>query len=71
MTEVWLDDADLDWGEAEIYFHNAEIWARRCCTSFVSCTVQDVSDYSNQHDQVALYLFNDAADATMFRLRWS
>ena len=70
MTEVWLDDIGMTYDQAEQYFLNAEYWAREFCQSFVSCTVQDVSDYSIKFDLTALYLFHKDSDAMIFRLKW-
>jgi len=71
MFEVYLNDARMDYDESEIYFHNADHWAREHCESYVSYDVQDVSDVSYYYDNIALYLFRDERDALMFRLKWA
>lgn len=70
MIEVYLNDARMDWDESEVYFHNADAWAREHCRSYQGHNVQDVSDVSYVYDNIGLYLFNDERDATMFTLRW-
>lgn len=70
MIEVYLNDAKMSYDEGEVYFMNAEFWARDNCTSFKGCHIQDVSDVSYVYDTVGLYLFENEKDATMFTLKW-
>ena len=70
MIEVYLNDSGMDYDESELYFHNADHWAREHCESYVSCDVQDVSDVSYQYDNIALYLFREERDAMLFQLKW-
>lgn len=70
MIEVYLNDAKMNYDQSEIYFHNADHWAREHCRSYQGHNVQDVSDVSYIYDNVALYLFEDEQDALLFRLKW-
>lgn len=70
MIEVYLTDAKMSYDESEVYFTNAEFWAKDRCASYKGCHIQDVSDVSYVYDNVGLYLFEDEKDATMFMLRW-
>ena len=70
MFEVYLNDAKMDYDESEIYFHNANFWALKHCSSYYSYDVQNVSDVSYHYDNIAFYLFQDEQDALMFQLRW-
>jgi hypothetical protein len=70
MIEVYLNDAQMGYDESEVYFHNADQWAREHCASYRGHDIQDVSDVSYQYDNIALYLFEDERDQVMFELRW-
>lgn len=70
MIEIYLNDAKMNYDQSEIYFHNADRWAREHCRSYQGHNVQDVSDVSYIYDNVALYLFKDEQDALLFRLKW-
>jgi len=71
MFEVYLNDAKMGYDESELYFHNADHWAREHCASYYSHDVQDVSDVSYYYGNIALYLFREEQDALMFRLKWA
>jgi hypothetical protein len=71
MIKVYLDDRNLSYNFAEQHFSDADLWAREYCASYQGHNVQDVSDFSYQHDFIALYLFKEERDATMFMLRWA
>lgn len=70
MFEVYLNDARMNWDESEIYFHNANVWARENCESYVNYNVQDVSDVSYVYDNIGLYLFREEKDVMIFKLKW-
>lgn len=70
MIEVYLNDAKMNYDEGEVYFHNADQWAREHCESYKGHNVQDVSDVSYVYDNVALYLFKQDKDAMIFKLKW-
>jgi hypothetical protein len=71
MIEVYLNDRDLSYDFAEQHFLNADLWAREHCASYRGHDVQDVSDFSYQHDLIALYFFEEERDALLFRLKWA
>ena len=70
MIEVYLNDARMDYDEAEQYFFDANVWALEYCPSYQGHNVQDVSDVSYVYDNIALYLFGDEKDAVFFQLKW-
>jgi hypothetical protein len=70
MKLVYLDDSNMAYEDAEKYFEEASVWAKKHCSSFISHSVQDVSDVSYCYDQIAQYRFNDPKEAIWFELRW-
>lgn len=70
MKVVYLNDTGIPYDQAEIYFKEAAIWAKKQCQSFIDYHVQDVSDVSYQNDFVAQYGFDDPKDALMFEIKW-
>jgi hypothetical protein len=70
MKLVYLNDANIPYAEAEKHFDEAADWAKQNCGTFISHTVQDVSDVSYNYDHVAEYRFRDPKDAIWFELRW-
>jgi hypothetical protein len=46
MKLVYLDDSNMAYEDAEKYFEEASVWAKKHCSSFISHSVQDVSDVS-------------------------
>jgi hypothetical protein len=70
MKLVYLTDSKIPYEEAEEYFQEAADWAKQNCKTFISHTVQDVSDFSHEYDHISEYRFNDIKDATWFKLRW-
>jgi len=64
MIEVYLTDKN--------YSNFAEIsqWAQENCTSYMGVDVQDISDFSYVSDEIAIYKFDNSADAAMFTLKW-
>ena len=71
MKTVYLNDAKMSYEKAQIYFVDADLWAKGQCQSYIGFHVQDVSDVSYQYDNIALYLFKDEKDALMFQLKWA
>lgn len=70
MKVVYLNDAGINYEQADPFFKEAAEWARRQCSSFVDYHVQDVSDVSYVYDHIASYGFNDPKDALLFELKW-
>ena len=70
MKLVYLTDSKIPYEKAEEYFQEAADWAKQNCKTFISHTVQDVSDVSYNWDHVAEYRFRDPKDAIWFELRW-
>ncbi len=70
MKVVYLNDTGIAYDDAESYFEEAALWAKKQCQSFVAYHVQDVSDVSYIYDHVAQYEFKDPKDALMFELKW-
>lgn len=70
VLEVYLNDSDLEYEEAERHFAEVAAWASRQCPSFVDYYVQDVSDVSYTNDFIAQYIFEDPKDVVIFQLRW-
>lgn len=64
MIEVYLDDAECK------NFAEPDRWARELCESYHGVTVQDVSDFSYDADEIAVYAFGNSADAAFFTMRW-
>lgn len=64
MIEVYLDDSECK------NFAEADRWARELCESYQGVTVQDVSDFSYVADEIAVYTFDNSADAAFFTMRW-
>lgn len=70
MKTVYLNDAKMSYEKAQIYFVDADLWAKGQCQSYIGFHVQDVSDVSYVYDQVAEYRFKDPKDAMWFELKW-
>ena len=64
VIEVYLDDSDCK------NFLEPDRWARECCNSYRGVTVTDVSDFSYDADEIAVYAFGNSADAAFFTMRW-
>lgn len=70
MKVVYLNDTKIPHEQAEEFFAEAAIWAKKQCISFIDHNVQDVSDVSYTNDFIAQYRFRDSKDALMFQLKW-
>jgi hypothetical protein len=70
IIEVYLNDNKMNYDIAEQYFFDADLWARKNCSSYKGHDVQDVADFSYSNDLIALYLFEDKKDAMWFKLKW-
>ena len=70
MIKVILDDSGISYDNAFILFAAAAAWATQNCPSYQTYETVDVSDFSLVNDVVAEYVFADARDATLFRLKW-
>jgi hypothetical protein len=70
MIEVYLNDQNIKYEDAEQYFWSANQWALEHCSSYQGYSVQDVSDVSYIYDNIGLYLFKDEKDVVLFTLRW-
>lgn len=70
MIKIMLDDSKIPYQDVYAHFKAAATWASENCPSYQSYETVDVSDFSVTNDVVAEYVFTDAKDATMFRLRW-
>lgn len=70
MKLVYLTDSKISYDKSLEYFQEAADWAKQNCISFISHSVQDVSDVSYVYDQIAEYRFRDPKDAIWFELRW-
>jgi hypothetical protein len=70
MIDVYLNDRNMDYDQAQNYFQEACAWAQDQCSSFTSFYIQDVSDVSYEYDQIAQYIFADEKDAQWFSLKW-
>lgn len=62
---------DLGYDRIRLHFIDAAIWATQHCVSFLHFDILDVSDCSFLCDLMAEYKFQDAQDASWFRLRWT
>lgn len=71
MIKVLLTDRGHPWATIYNHYDEAAGWALEHCPSFVGYDPIDVSDVSLEHDVLCEYTFNDARDATAFKLRWS
>lgn len=71
MIEVYLNDTNMAYEEAENHFRLAHRWARKNCPSYQQYEIADVADVSYTNDLIARYVFEDEKDVLMFRLRWS
>lgn len=70
MKTVYLNDSKISYEQAQIYFADANRWAKGQCQSYIGFHVQDVSDVSYVYDHVAEYRFKDPKDAMWFELKW-
>ena len=71
MIEIYInDDKSGGYNNNHNFFKQRGEWAQQHCKSFCGYNVQDVSDVSYLWDEVAVYMFTDEKDATMFRLKW-
>jgi hypothetical protein len=70
IVTVYLDDRHLAYDVAYDRFIDAGLWAQDHCESFVTYSIQDVSDHTLYFDQVAEYAFRDERDAVAFALKW-
>lgn len=70
IVTVYLDDRNQTYDLAYLRFIDAALWAQDHCSSFVTYSIQDVSDHSIMFDQVAEYSFREESDATFFKLKW-
>lgn len=68
--EIYLNDSNLDYDQAEQHFADADRWAKDQCASYLGFDVQDVSDVSYVYDQVAVYVFGAQEDLFMFKLKY-
>lgn len=70
IVTVYLDDRNQTYDLAYLRFIDAALWAQDNCGSFVTYSIQDVSDHSIMFDQVAEYSFRKESDAIFFKLKW-
>lgn len=70
MKVVYLDDTEIPYEQAELYFSQVADWAKKQCPSFVGHYIQDVSDVSLINDYITAYHFKDPKDAVWFELKW-
>ena len=70
IVTVYLDDRNLAYEAAYERFIDAALWAEDHCDSFVTYSIQDVSDHTLLFDQVAEYSFREDRDAVAFSLKW-
>ena len=70
VVTVYLDDRNQDYDQAYDRFIDAGLWAQDHCESFVTYSIQDVSDFTLLFDQVAEYSFRNESDAIFFKLKW-
>jgi hypothetical protein len=70
MFEIYLNDTNIPYEQANDYFSSAADWAKKQCPSFVEYHVQDVSDVSYTNDFIAEYKFRDQKDSMWFNLKW-
>ena len=71
MIEVFLSDKNMTYEAGKQRFIDADQWANNICSTYRGYHIQDVSDFSYDRDQVALYLFESEEDAAWFKLRWA
>ena len=71
MDLIWVrlnnDSSNLSRYTRRLYFHDAAIWALRNCKSFLRYEI--TPDLEADHI-FCDYQFENAKDATLFRLRW-
>jgi hypothetical protein len=70
MMEVFLSDKQMSYEDGKQKFIDADLWAVNICSTYKGYHVQDVSDFSPDCDQIALYLFESEEEAAWFKLRW-
>jgi hypothetical protein len=70
MPSTTLNDKNLSYDAAWQHFYDADRWAQDHCSSYRGYSVQDVSDFSMLHDQIAVYEFAEEKDLLWFSLRW-
>lgn len=70
MKTVYLNDSKISYEQAQSYFEDAALWAKEHCQSYISFSVQDVSDVSYSYDHIAVYHFKDPKDALVFELKY-
>jgi hypothetical protein len=71
--KVFITDENhpnFSYDRMRLYFIDAAIWATRFCSSYKRFHIQDVSETSDLHDQIAEYEFADERDALMFTIKW-
>ena len=71
MIKIILDDSKIPYADVYAHFSWIAAWAKENCPSYQSYETVDVSDFSVTNDVLAEYIFADARDATLFRLKWS
>lgn len=70
LIKIILDDSKIPYADVYAHFKSIAYWATQNCASFITYEIVDVSDFSLVNDVVAEYVFSDAQDATLFRLKW-
>ena len=70
MKDVYLNDTNMNYDQAQEYFSDANKWALNHCPSYAGYNVQDVADFSYINDLIALYQFKDEKDQMWFELKW-
>lgn len=71
LIEVFLNDTNMAYEQAEQHFVTAHRWARKNCPSYQGHEVIDVADVSHTNDLIARYLFANDKDVIIFQLKWS
>ena len=70
MNIVTLNDKNKNCDRAKQYYREANAWALEHCSSYDGHEVIDVSDFSYEHDVLALDTFKNEQDSVMFILWW-
>jgi len=71
MIDIFLNDEEKSYKEAQAYYAKADRWAIDQCPSYQGHHVQDVADFSMHHDIIARYVFDNEQDVVLFKLKWS
>jgi hypothetical protein len=65
VIEVYLDNSECS------DFAAADAWAKSSCVGYLGVGVRELKDYYYPDaDEVAVYSFNNSADAAFFTMTW-